>query len=39
MERKGRKNEMKNIKFYIRCILKEGIPWKERKTERKEEKK
>ena len=27
---------MKNIKFYVRCVLKEGIPRKERKTERKE---
>ena len=38
MERERRKNEMKNIKFYLRCVLNEGIPRKERKTEMKERK-
>ena len=27
------------MKFYVRCVLKEGIPRKARKTERKERKK
>ena len=29
---------MKNTIFYVRCVLKEGIPRKERKTERTERK-
>ena len=29
---------MKNIKFYARCVLKDGIPRKERKKGKKEKK-